>query len=189
MQTLSYAANSVANAGPTEQDALSSNDSWFLAFTSGSVLFGLPLQSVERVARMAMFSPLPEAPAHVLGVLQVAGEPVPVVDPAVRLGQPQTPIQPDEQLILAVTKKRRLAVRVQNAGEVFAVADAPDGGNLKPDPVWPGLLRAGKAVPLEGETALIFDPEAFFTAKEERQLQTAMDSQSGAGTPGGKGGE
>ena len=50
--------------------------------------YALPLGCVVEVVRMAALAPLPDAPAHVLGLLDLRGRVVPVLDLRRRLGLP-----------------------------------------------------------------------------------------------------
>ncbi len=68
--------------------------------------FGLELSAVERVVRMVEITPLPNAPAIVMGAINVEGRIIPVVDIRARLGLPQRAVRPSDALILA---------RLQNA--------------------------------------------------------------------------
>ena len=65
--------------------------------------FALPLEMVERVTRMVAVTPLPGAPAVVRGVIDVAGDFVPVVDPRVRFGLHPVRLLPYQQLVIAET--------------------------------------------------------------------------------------
>jgi purine-binding chemotaxis protein CheW len=51
-----------------------------VVFTLGQQRYGLPLSSVERAARIVEITPLPNAPEIVLGVINVQGRLMPVVN-------------------------------------------------------------------------------------------------------------
>ena len=59
----------------------------FLLFRIGDEEFGLPLGAVEEVAQLpAKLTPLPKAQAFVLGVMNLRGQVIPVIDQAQRFG-------------------------------------------------------------------------------------------------------
>ncbi len=55
-------------------------------FTLDGAAFALPVESVREVVVFEETTPVPRAPAHVVGVANLRGEVMPVVDPAPRLG-------------------------------------------------------------------------------------------------------
>jgi purine-binding chemotaxis protein CheW len=66
----------------------------------GDRRFGLPLASVERVLPMARVLPLPEADASLLGVLNLRGNVLPVIDAHARLGVARPQLSADHRLVL-----------------------------------------------------------------------------------------
>lgn len=66
----------------------------------GDVVFALPAASVQRVVRMAALTPFPDPPEGVVGLLNVGGVSLPVVDPRSRLGVPAVNPHADQRLIL-----------------------------------------------------------------------------------------
>src|SRR5689334_22059339 len=106
-----------------------------LLFDIEDQTFALPLEDVREVLRAAMPMPLPRAPFGCLGLLDVRGEVVPVLDLAVMLGQrpPATRGAFSEQLLnshLLVLEREQLPValvvdRVLEVGHADAIqADA-----------------------------------------------------------------
>jgi purine-binding chemotaxis protein CheW len=74
----------------------------------GDRIIGVPTESIERIIRMAMFTPVPEAPAGVAGVLDVHGDLVPVIDPRDRLGLSPSSVRIDQCLLMVVASTRFL---------------------------------------------------------------------------------
>jgi chemotaxis signal transduction protein len=66
----------------------------------GDRQFGLPLESVERVMPMAHVLSLPDSGDTLLGMLNLHGEVLPVVNPHPRLGQPTPALTADQRLVL-----------------------------------------------------------------------------------------
>src|SRR6266851_7289021 len=66
----------------------------------GSSRYALPLGSVERVLQMAYVSPLPESSDGLLGMLNVRGRVLPVVDPHPRLGLASPSVAAEHRLVL-----------------------------------------------------------------------------------------
>jgi purine-binding chemotaxis protein CheW len=85
--------------------------------------FGLPLESVEQALRIVAVTPLPKAPALVLGVINVHGGIVAVIDVRGRFRlAPRAPLVTD-QLLIANTSMRRLALCVDAVSDVVEYDD------------------------------------------------------------------
>jgi purine-binding chemotaxis protein CheW len=90
----------------------------------GERQYGLPLAMVERVLPMAAVLPLPDSGEGLLGVLNLHGEVLPVIDPHQRLGLPR-PTQAAEQRLVLLRTHTRFLLWVDAVEEVVDLpADA-----------------------------------------------------------------
>src|SRR3954468_9776129 len=62
----------------------------FLTVTLGDELYAFPALNVREILRPPEISPVPKAPAHLLGVTNLRGKIIPVVDLRIRFGLPFT---------------------------------------------------------------------------------------------------
>src|SRR5688500_10662273 len=83
-----------------------------IVFRLDEALLGLRLESVDRVISAGEVVPLPHAPDIVVGVVNVAGEIVPVVNVRRRFGMSDRIITPSDQFILTTAGRRRVAIVV-----------------------------------------------------------------------------
>ncbi|WP_242341428.1 MULTISPECIES: chemotaxis protein CheW [Anaeromyxobacter] len=116
----------------------------FVLFTAASQTFALPATCALQVLRMAAPTPVPGAPPHVRGVLDVHGMLVPVVDVAARLGAQVRPPRAEDQLLVVEIAGRRVALEVERVLEIREVPDAavsPYPEWIAPDPLAAGLVR------------------------------------------------
>jgi purine-binding chemotaxis protein CheW len=140
--------------------------------------FGIALDSIDRVVRMVAISPLPGAPAAVIGAVNVGGQVVAVADVCRRLGLAAPRYGPESHLILARTARRRLAI---TAHEVQGVVEVRTDAMTRADaftPVRTVSLPPGRvagAVGLPDGIVFIKDLEAFFSAEEEDRLDLALE--------------
>jgi hypothetical protein len=74
---------------------------YILVFSLDEPLYALPLSSVERVVPAVEITPLPKAPEFVLGVINVHGQVIPVMDIRQRLRLPTRPVGLEDRFILA----------------------------------------------------------------------------------------
>jgi purine-binding chemotaxis protein CheW len=134
--------------------------------------YGLPVRAVERVVPMVALAPLPRAPAVALGVLNLHGRVLPVLDLARRFGRPPREWGPGSHLLVVQTRRRPLVLAVDEAVGVSEVA--PDAVR-PPETVLPGIEHVAGLVPLADGVLLIQDLDAVLSLDESRQLGAALD--------------
>src|SRR5690242_12083986 len=76
--------------------------------------YALPLGVVERITRAVEVTPLPEAPDVVLGVIDVGGTVLPVLNIRRRFGLPEREIGLSDQFIISRTTERRVVLVVDD---------------------------------------------------------------------------
>jgi purine-binding chemotaxis protein CheW len=133
----------------------------------------LPLAAVERVVRAVEVTPLPKAPAVVLGAVNVQGNLVPVFHLRRRFGMPEREIETGDHLILARTARRTVALPVDSVAGVAACADADV---VPPDAIASGIEYVAGVVKRPDGMIFIHDPDTFLSLDEARQLEEALAS-------------
>ncbi len=140
-----------------------------LEFICRGQRFAVPLASVRRAVLSARPVPLPGASGIVLGVLDVGGATVTVLDFALRATGRPTVITPDQQFLI-----------VDMDGDLCAlVVDAVVGpGTAVPDSAWPDAAGAAAwidgVVRLPDGLCLVVDPARFLFEHERAQLTQAL---------------
>jgi purine-binding chemotaxis protein CheW len=131
---------STANAGGHELESAAQQ---FLTFQIAEELFAIPILSVKEIRGWEPVCKIPNAPAHVMGVINLRGEVVPVLDVRSRLSIART-----EKTSTTVV----IVVRVSTAGGststvgcvVDAVSDVANipTANIRPPPAVCGVVAA-----------------------------------------------
>jgi len=91
----------------------------FLIFHLDDRLYGIRLSQIERVVRSVDATPLPQAPAIVLGVVSFYGEIIPLLNVRKRFGCPEKDIGLDDQFIIARTSRRLVALAVDGVRDII----------------------------------------------------------------------
>lgn len=147
-----------------------------VVFSIAGQRYALHLSLVEQVLRMVEVSPLPKAPAIILGVVNFHGQVVPAVDVQRRLARSSNNYGLTSSLLIARTSRRRLALPVD---EVLGVHEVASGTVALPDSVFPGIgLMAGIAALSDG-ILFIHDLDAFLSSDEEQGLTEALEGTAG----------
>ena len=133
--------------------------------------YGLPLELVERVVRVVEITPLPKAPAIVLGVINVQGRVIPVVNIRKRFRLTEREPGLSDQLIIARTPGRSVALLVD---EVTGVLEYSEGEALPAEAIVRGTDYVAGVVKQSDGMVLIHDLGRFLSLDEERNLDEAM---------------
>lgn len=142
-----------------------------VVFSLDEQRYALHLAAVERVVRAVEVTPLPKAPAIVLGVINVQGGIIPVVNLRQRFRLPEREIDLRDQFIIAHTSKRPVALA---ADAVAGVVELPEHKTMAGEKILPGLEYVEGVARLEGDLILIHDLDTFLSLEEDRELDEAL---------------
>jgi len=134
--------------------------------------YALFLSAVMRIIRVVVITSLPKAPEIVLGVINMHGLIIPVFDIRKRFRLPQREIQLDQQLIVASTSKRTVALLVDSVNDVIEI---PEEKIIAGENILPRLEYIEGVVKTEDGMILIHDLEQFLSLQEEKALHEAME--------------
>lgn len=142
-----------------------------VTFTLDDQRYAVMLERVERVIRAVEPTPLPEAPPIILGVINLAGEVVPLVDVCKRLGRPGRELDPADHLIIARTPRRIVALAVD---AVTGIMTCPEEAIVRAEQILPGLHTVGGIITLDDGLMLIYDIDRFLALEDERMLDQSL---------------
>jgi purine-binding chemotaxis protein CheW len=140
----------------------------YVTVTIRDQLFGLPINLVEDVFEPQMVTKVPLAPAEVVGVLNLRGRIVTVVDICAKLGIPH--VAPEKPMAIGLRRDGgAFALLVDAVGDVIH----PEESSLEPVPSH--LDQAWKSVctgvhQLEGKLMMVLDPACLFESEPEARV-------------------
>ena len=151
----------------------------FVVFRLDEQRYALPLSVAERIVRAAEVTPLPRAPAIVLGVIDVAGRILPVVNTRRRFLKSEREISPSDQFLIARTLRRTVILVIDEAqgvverlpNEIVSVAS-----------IIPGSNQIQGVIKLDDGLVLIHDLDEFLSMDEANALNEAMKPEVALGT-------
>ncbi len=140
-------------------------------FTLDGSFYALDLSTVERIIRAVEITPLPKAPEIVLGVINMQGRILTVLDIRKRFRLPPHEISVDDRFIIALASKRQVALVVDSVTGIRELTENQ-------------IVNAGKTLPfakylkgvakLEDGLVLIHDLGQFLSLGEEKKLNAAL---------------
>ena len=148
-----------------------------VAFTLNSQPYALRLASVRQVLRMVEVTPLPKAPEIVLGVVSLHGAVVPVLSIRRRLGLAEREANLSDQLIVADSACRIVALVVD---AVIGVVERPTEEITEAETIVPGAQYVEGIASLDKDILFIHDLDLFLSPPEESQLHDALAKRQGA---------
>jgi purine-binding chemotaxis protein CheW len=138
--------------------------------------YAVPLSRVQRVVRMVEVTPLPKAPDVVLGVIDLQGDIIPVMSMRKRFGLPEPEGNLSNQLIVADTVTRSVAIVVNSvAGVVERTAEEVTDAQR----IVPGAQYVEGITRLEDGILFIHDLDLFLSKQEEEHLESLLGQAAG----------
>jgi len=146
-----------------------------VVFTLDERFYGVRLSVVMRVLRAVEIIPLPKAPPIVIGVINLGGRIIPVVNIRRRFHLPERELEPSDQFIVAMASKhdahegggRILALAVD---AVVGVRDLSAQDTTAAETILPGLEYLEGVAKTDQGLVLIHDLETFLSLEEEKAL-------------------
>ena len=151
------------------------NNNILVVFTLDDHSYALPLFQVRRIIRVAGWTPLPQAPEMVLGVINISGEVIPVFNMRKRFGIPDREIHLSDQLIVAQTSKRAVALLVDHVENLI---EEEKHQRVEIQEVIPDLKYIEGIVKLDSGLILIHNLESFLSVEEEKALDQSLENVS-----------
>ena len=145
----------------------------FVPFSIEGLCLALPLEKTERVIPAVEVTPLPKAPAAVLGVINLGGRVIPVFDLRKRFNLPEKELLPEIKIIIASGSKRTVAIisdAVKTVIEAGSETMASSGEVLSSLPYIKGVLKT------ESGMLVIQDIDSFLSLEEESELASALEA-------------
>jgi chemotaxis signal transduction protein len=137
-------------------------------FTAGNRIFGVAADEVEGTAEAKCATPLPHAPAPILGVVYARGRMLTLIDPRALAGDEASPRPELVSVVISLRGDEQLALAAESIAETITISssdiespsDPPDKEHTS---AIAGILRHG------GEKIIILDPSRLFDAAVQRR--------------------
>lgn len=142
-----------------------------VVFSVDTQRYALDLARVQRSVRAVAITPLPAAPAIVLGIVDFAGVVIPVINLRKRFDHPPRDVRLSDQLIVAMTGKRTVALLVD---ETQGVIEASPQSYAPANDMLPRLELVAGALKLEDGLILIHDLDRLLSLDEEAAIDRAL---------------
>ncbi|PKO14282.1 chemotaxis protein CheW [candidate division BRC1 bacterium HGW-BRC1-1] len=146
-----------------------------VVFSLDEERYALAVGCVQRVIRVVAITPLPQAPPIVIGVIDLGGVVIPVVNVRERFNHPPRDVRLSDHLLIATTGKRTVALLVD---ETNGVLDSPPESYAPAENILPGLEMFDGAVKLADGLILIHDLDRLLSLDEVTAIEHALNASA-----------
>ncbi|MDI6726855.1 MAG: chemotaxis protein CheW [Smithellaceae bacterium] len=149
------------------------NPTQLAVFTLEGHKYALNISVIERVLRSAEITPLPDSPDIVMGIINLQGMVIPVVNVRRRFRLREREMDLCDHIIIAKTAKRMVALLVD---EVLGISDYSTGHIVQPGEIMPSMDFVEGVVKTADGMILIHDLNRFLSLDEESVLDAAISA-------------
>jgi len=119
-----------------------------VTFTLENEIYGINVMQVQEVLREVEVAPVPGAPHYVLGIINLRGNVVSVIDARTRFGLPTTETDDMTRIIVIEVQQQIIGILVDSVAEVVdikrsEVDSAPNVGNAESSKYIDGVVSRG----------------------------------------------
>lgn len=111
---MTYEDEEESNGGPLIQ---------FVTFVLMDETYGINVMKVQEVLRVSEIAPVPGAPAYVLGIINLRGNVVTVIDTRARFGLPSSEMDEASRIIVIESEKQVVGILVDAVAEVVELRE------------------------------------------------------------------
>jgi len=157
------------------EEASNSMKGRYLTFALGEEHFGIGINFVKEIIGLQPINPIPEAPEHIKGIVNLRGRVFPVIDMRLKFRKKPEPYTDRTCIIVIDTSAHSVGLIVDRVAEVLSMKDE----DISPPPAsWTGAGRRYlSGIGRQGEhIILLLDCEKLFS-EEEITIQQEHDSK------------
>ena len=155
------------------------NSNSYLTFALGEERFAIPVDQVHEVVEFGHVTKVPNAPNYMLGIINLRGRVLPLLDTKLKLGLPATTKSQKCRIMildlqLEDDKNLQIGAMVDLAREVIEISDdeiqdAPEFEDLKTSAPITGIVNK------QGDITMIMDIKRVFSTSELTELNKSLN--------------
>ena len=141
----------------------------WVTFRLDDEIYGINVMQVQEVLRVSEIAPVPGAPSYVLGIINLRGNVVTVIDTRMRLGLSSKEVDDSTRIVIIEADKQVVGILVDSVAEVVdlrmsEVESAPNVGNDESSKYIQGVASR------DGELLILVDLNKLLTDEEWAEL-------------------
>ena len=142
----------------------------WVTFKLDNETYGINVMQVQEVLRYTEIAPVPGAPTYVLGIINLRGNVVTVIDTRARFGLDPSDVTDNTRIVIIEAEKQVIGILVDSVAEVVylrasEIDDAPNVGNDESAKFIQGVSNR------EGELLILVDLDQLLSDDEWDELK------------------
>ena len=142
----------------------------WVTFKLAGETYGINVMRVQEVLRYTEIAPVPGASPHVLGIINLRGNVVPVIDTRLRFGLPQGELNDNTRIVIIESNSNVLGILVDSVAEVVylrasSIESSPNVGQEESARYIQGVSHR------DGELLILVDLQKLLTDEEWAELE------------------
>lgn len=156
-----------------------SRETQIVGFRVGRETYGIPIMALHEIVRVPEITAVPDAPAHLEGVINLRGKIVSVVDLRKRFNQPATALTRHNRILVVEHRGRLVGMIVDSASEVLKISE----GDIEPAPT---MMKEGGLDCVTGlgkfqkRLVILLDIDKVLTVRESSTTQSTNKEPAAA---------
>jgi len=142
-----------------------------LVFALAGLQCALEISKIERIVPAVAISPVPQAPAIVLGLVNVQGRILPVLNIRRLFRLPAIETSPADRMVIARTANRPVVMVVD---DVLGVQEFDEEDIVTPDQVYPGIEYLDGVTGIGAGIIYIYDLDSFLSSEEDAEIERLL---------------
>lgn len=143
----------------------------WVTFRLDNETYGINVMQVQEVLRYTEIAPVPGAPSYVLGIINLRGNVVTVIDTRQRFGLDPAPISDNTRIVIIEADKQVVGILVDSVAEVVylrqsEIETAPNVGNDESAKFIQGVCNKN------GELLILVELDKMMTEEEWSELES-----------------
>lgn len=135
----------------------------YLSFNIGESLYGIELQYIIEIVSLEQITVVPSLPRYILGIMNLRGKVVPVIDIRLKLNQEQRPFDEKTCIVITQINEMQVGLIVDSVAEVLSSAQAEQ--MVPPDMPASGDNYIHSIMHIDSKVVLCLDCERFFASE------------------------
>ncbi len=142
----------------------------WVTFTLENEIYGVNVMQVQEVLRYTEIAPVPGAPVYVLGIINLRGNVVTVIDTRKRFGLSYVEVTDQTRIVIIESKKQVIGILVDSVAEVVylnssEIETAPNVGNEATSKFLQGVCNR------DNHLLILIDLDKLLTDEEWREME------------------
>lgn len=157
--------NLISNTPKTQEKPTDVTTEKYLVFQVGNETYGVPLLQVQEIRNYTPATRVPNAPDYVLGVINLRGNIIAVIDARTRFGLPPLPNEETTVIVVAQVDGKTFGLRLDSVSDVVdipvdQIQPTPPIASEATQRFLSGVVQVGERVVILLNLREIFDLEA-----------------------------